>query len=163
MSWAAQLNPQQKHPMAQAVGGLNPRSIKIELSPPMMLIQIFLSLILSKAFPACLPKGSRPHGTPVLAECHVLKSIATPACMPGTPVALNPALCLMWSPGQGGLEFDNVIFLSTEQKVGKPKRNLRKDINHSHAHDLQSHERHHPLIYLQQFPLRHDSLDIVGR
>ena len=62
-----------------------------------------------------------------------------------------------------GLEFDNVIFFSFEQKFGKPKRKWREEINHSHAHDLQRHERHHPLIDIQQFPLRHDSLDIVGR
>lgn len=68
-----------------------------------------------------------------------------------------------FNSGQGGLEFDDVIFLSFEQKFGKPKRNRREEINHSHAHDLQSHERHHPLIDIQQFPLRHDSLDIVGR
>lgn len=75
----------------------------------------------------------------------------------------NPALCLVRSPGQGELEFDDVIFLSIEHKSGKPKRKWREEINHSHAHDLQTHERHHPLIDIQQFPLRHDSLDIVGR
>ena len=60
-------------------------------------------------------------------------------------------------------ELNDATFLSTEQKIGKPKHNLREDVNDSNAQDLQSHERHHSFIDIQQFPLRHDSLDIVSR
>ena len=50
MAWAAQLNPRQRTPMAQAAIGVNPKSMKTELAPPMTFVQTFFPLILSKAF-----------------------------------------------------------------------------------------------------------------
>ncbi len=43
-------------------------SMTTELPPPLTLVQIFLPLILSKAFSARLPTDSRPHGAPVRHE-----------------------------------------------------------------------------------------------
>lgn len=106
--------------MAQGTRGVKPRSMKVELAPPITLVEILLPLIFSKASSARLPKGSRPHGAPLGPEFHVPTSIATPERPAGVAAAPNPALCLVGSRVPDGLEFGNTVFLTPEQEIGKP-------------------------------------------